>query len=80
VRKLLSNLSDTGPGLPVRGWSPSGLPTGAFLLAGDAVHLFTPNGGFGMNTGVDDVANLTVEARRHARRLGRKVVACFLRE
>ncbi|WP_296555249.1 FAD-dependent monooxygenase [Pigmentiphaga sp.] len=28
------------------------------LLAGDAVHLFTPTGGFGMNTGVDDVANL----------------------
>ena len=29
------------------------------LLAGDAVHLFTPTGGFGMNTGVDDVANLS---------------------
>jgi 2-polyprenyl-6-methoxyphenol hydroxylase-like FAD-dependent oxidoreductase len=29
------------------------------LLAGDAAHLFTPNGGFGMNTGVDDVANLS---------------------
>src|SRR5207244_3900105 len=28
------------------------------LLAGDAVHLFTPAGGFGMNTGVDDAANL----------------------
>lgn len=28
------------------------------FLAGDAVHLFTPTGGFGMNTGVDDVANL----------------------
>ncbi|MFE0106917.1 FAD-dependent monooxygenase [Streptomyces sp. NPDC059009] len=28
------------------------------LLAGDAAHLFTPNGGFGMNTGVDDAANL----------------------
>jgi hypothetical protein len=27
-------------------------------LAGDAVHLFTPTGGFGMNTGIDDVANL----------------------
>jgi 2-polyprenyl-6-methoxyphenol hydroxylase-like FAD-dependent oxidoreductase len=27
-------------------------------LAGDAVHLFTPTGGFGMNTGVDDAANL----------------------
>jgi len=29
------------------------------LLAGDAVHLFTPTGGFGMNTGIDDVANLS---------------------
>ncbi len=28
------------------------------LLAGDAVHLFTPTGGFGMNTGIDDTANL----------------------
>ena len=31
---------------------------GRVLLAGDAVHLFTPVGGFGMNTGIDDVANL----------------------
>jgi hypothetical protein len=29
------------------------------MLASDAAHLFTPNGGFGMNTGVDDVANLS---------------------
>lgn len=28
------------------------------VMAGDAVHLFTPTGGFGMNTGVDDAANL----------------------
>lgn len=31
---------------------------GRVLLAGDAAHLFTPNGGFGMNTGADDAANL----------------------
>jgi 2-polyprenyl-6-methoxyphenol hydroxylase-like FAD-dependent oxidoreductase len=31
---------------------------GRVVLAGDSVHLFTPTGGFGMNTGVDDVANL----------------------
>ncbi|AMN44551.1 FAD-dependent monooxygenase [Rhodoplanes sp. Z2-YC6860] len=31
---------------------------GRAWLAGDAVHLFTPTGGFGMNTGVDDAANL----------------------
>ncbi len=29
------------------------------LLAGDSVHLFTPTGGFGMNTGIDDAANLS---------------------
>jgi 2-polyprenyl-6-methoxyphenol hydroxylase-like FAD-dependent oxidoreductase len=28
------------------------------FLAGDAAHLFTPTGGFGMNTGIDDIANL----------------------
>jgi 2-polyprenyl-6-methoxyphenol hydroxylase-like FAD-dependent oxidoreductase len=31
---------------------------GRALLAGDAVHLFTPTGGFGMNTGIDDAVNL----------------------
>jgi 2-polyprenyl-6-methoxyphenol hydroxylase-like FAD-dependent oxidoreductase len=31
---------------------------GRVLLAGDAVHLFTPTGGFGMNTGVGDAENL----------------------
>ena len=31
---------------------------GRAWMAGDAVHLFTPTGGFGMNTGVDDAANL----------------------
>ena len=28
------------------------------FLAGDAAHLFTPTGGFGMNTGIDDASNL----------------------
>jgi 2-polyprenyl-6-methoxyphenol hydroxylase-like FAD-dependent oxidoreductase len=32
---------------------------GRVFLAGDAAHLFTPTGGFGMNTGMDDVANLS---------------------
>ena len=32
--------------------------TGRVLICGDAAHLFTPTGGFGMNTGVDDTANL----------------------
>ncbi len=31
---------------------------GRVLLAGDAVHLFTPMGGLGYNTAVDDVVNL----------------------
>ena len=29
------------------------------FLAGDAGHLFTPTGGFGMNTGIDDASNLS---------------------
>lgn len=31
---------------------------GRVFLAGDSVHLFTPSGGFGFNTGIDDSANL----------------------
>jgi hypothetical protein len=31
---------------------------GRVFLTGDAAHLFTPTGGFGMNTGVDGAANL----------------------
>lgn len=31
---------------------------GRVLIAGDAAHLFTPSGGLGYNTAVDDVANL----------------------
>jgi len=31
---------------------------GPIFLAGDAAHLFTPLGGFGMNTGIGDVMNL----------------------
>ncbi len=47
-----------------RPWTPGvalvaqRLTIGRVLLAGDAAHLFTPNGGFGMNTGIDDTANL----------------------
>jgi 2-polyprenyl-6-methoxyphenol hydroxylase-like FAD-dependent oxidoreductase len=32
---------------------------GRVILAGDAAHLFTPTGGFGMNTGMDDSSNLS---------------------
>jgi 2-polyprenyl-6-methoxyphenol hydroxylase-like FAD-dependent oxidoreductase len=31
---------------------------GRVAICGDAAHLFTPTGGFGMNTGIDDAANL----------------------
>jgi hypothetical protein len=31
---------------------------GRIMIAGDAAHLFTPTGGFGMNTGIDDSHNL----------------------
>ncbi|MET9364734.1 FAD-dependent oxidoreductase [Streptomyces sp. NPDC006632] len=58
-----------GRALPVevlshRPWTPGAalvaerFTKGRVFLAGDAAHLFTPNGGFGMNTGVDDAANL----------------------
>jgi 2-polyprenyl-6-methoxyphenol hydroxylase-like FAD-dependent oxidoreductase len=32
--------------------------SGRIVLAGDSAHLFTPTGGFGVNTGVDDAVNL----------------------
>ncbi|WDD92871.1 FAD-dependent monooxygenase [Burkholderia sp. FERM BP-3421] len=32
--------------------------SGRAFLAGDATHLFSPTGGFGMNTGIDGAANL----------------------
>jgi len=32
--------------------------TSRIFLCGDSCHLFTPTGGFGMNTGIDDAANL----------------------
>jgi 2-polyprenyl-6-methoxyphenol hydroxylase-like FAD-dependent oxidoreductase len=31
---------------------------GRIMIAGDAAHVFTPTGGFGMNTGIDDSSNL----------------------
>ena len=44
--------------IPGRALVADSFGRGRVLLAGDSVHLFTPTGGFGMNTGVDDVANL----------------------
>ena len=53
-----SNSSPTGRGSRATRWSPIRFGVGRVLLAGDAVHLFTPTGGFGMNTGIDDACNL----------------------
>lgn len=33
--------------------------SGRVFMAGDAVHLYTPTGGFGLNTGIDDTSNLS---------------------
>ncbi|GGX26825.1 FAD-dependent monooxygenase [Streptomyces noursei] len=70
--------SAAGTDLPVRvlghrAWTPGvalvaeSFAAGRVFLAGDAAHLFTPTGGFGMNTGIDDVANLAwkLAARVH---------------
>ncbi|MFD8705576.1 FAD-dependent monooxygenase [Kitasatospora sp. NPDC059648] len=67
----IADLVRRGAGMPLpvevlgrRPWTPGvalvaeRFTVGRILLAGDAAHLFTPNGGFGMNTGVDDAANL----------------------
>lgn len=35
------------------------MSTKRIFLAGDAAHLFTPTGGLGMNTGIDEAANLS---------------------
>jgi len=63
---------------------------GCVFLAGDAAHLFTPTGGLGYNTAVEDAVNLgwklahVVQARAHAGLLAsyeieRKAVACAIR-
>ena len=39
-------------------WAERFWSGGRIFLAGDAIHLFTPTGGFGMNTGIDGAANL----------------------
>lgn len=35
------------------------MATDRIFLAGDAAHLFTPTGGFGLNTGIDEASNLS---------------------
>jgi 2-polyprenyl-6-methoxyphenol hydroxylase-like FAD-dependent oxidoreductase len=67
VRRVLRGCTGTDIPVEILAFTPwtSGVAlvaetfgAGRVLLAGDAVHLFTPTGGFGMNTGVDDAANL----------------------
>ena len=51
---------------------------GRVFLAGDAVHLFTPTGGFGFNTGIDDAANLAWKlAAVHEGWGGEKLLATY---
>lgn len=52
--------------------------SGPVFLAGDAAHLFTPLGGFGMNTGIGDVMNLTWKlAAVHDRWAGPALAASY---
>ena len=53
---------------------------GRVVLAGDAAHLFTPTGGFGMNTGMDDTSNLSWKLAGDAPRMGREKSAAILRD
>jgi len=68
VRRYLQSATRTSVPIEVLGHTPwtAGVAlvaerfgAGRVMLAGDAVHLFTPTGGFGMNTGIDDTANLS---------------------
>ena len=45
---------------------------GRVILAGDAAHVMSPTGGFGMNTGVIDTVNLGWKLEAMLRRLGRR--------
>ena len=53
---------------------------GRVALAGDAAHLFTPTGGFGMNTGMDDTSNLAWKLAGFGTGLGRAASAAVLRD
>jgi 2-polyprenyl-6-methoxyphenol hydroxylase-like FAD-dependent oxidoreductase len=70
-RRILGLMASagTGPGIGIdllsavrwtAGYSlvAQGYGSDRIFLAGDSAHLFTPTGGLGMNTGVDDAANL----------------------
>ena len=44
---------------------------GRVFVGGDAAHLFTPSGGLGYNTAIEDAVNLSWEASRNAPGVGR---------
>lgn len=48
-------------------------PSHRIILAGDAAHTFPPAGGFGMNTGIQDVHNLAWRLALHYHKIGSKV-------
>ncbi len=52
--------------------SRSSYRRGRVFIAGDAAHECSPTGGIGMHTGLEEVVQPRLEARRHARRLGRR--------
>ena len=53
---------------------------GRIFLGGDAAHLFTPAGGLGYNTAVEDAVNLGWKLARRAQGLGRPCAARQLRD
>lgn len=57
-REFAFDILETGSWTPGVALVAEKYREGRVFLCGDAVHLFTPTGGFGMNTGVDDAVNL----------------------
>lgn len=54
---------------------------GRMFIAGDASHLFSPTGGFGMNTGIDGAANLAWKLAAAVQGwAGRQLLASYERE
>lgn len=69
VHKMVSKIMDSDTGVDIvsiRPWTMSSLIASSYvdpaskagILVGDAAHVFPPAGGFGMNTGLQDVHNL----------------------
>ncbi len=52
---------------------------GRVFIAGDAAHLYTPTGGYGLNTGIDDASNLAWKLAAVLRGWGGEGLLRFLR-